>query len=127
MCSWRRRRSEARAQVGVARSEFFPSIGYIGLAQRSRGGVQALLGLNPDTTAGNLFVGALYASWELDIWGRIRRRDEAAVAQLVGTEDARRGVLLTLVSGVAQNYFELLASDAQLEIARNSVKAFQGT
>jgi multidrug efflux system outer membrane protein len=118
---------EARAQVGVARSKFFPSIGYTGLAQRSRGGVQALLGLSPDPQADNLFVGALYASWELDIWGRIRRLDEAAVAQLVGTEDARRGVLLTLVSDVAQNYFELLALDAQLEIARNSVKAFQGT
>jgi outer membrane protein, multidrug efflux system len=118
---------EARAQVGVARSKFFPSIGYVGLAQRNRGGVQALLGLNPDTTANNLFVGALHASWELDIWGRIRRLDEAAVAQLIGAEDARRGVLLTLVSDVAQNYFELLALDAQLEIARNSVKAFQGT
>jgi len=118
---------EARAQVGVARSKFFPSIGYTGLAQRSRGGTQALLGLTPDVQANNLFVGALYASWELDIWGRIRRLDESAVAQLMGTEDARRGVLLTLVSEVAQGYFELLALDAQLDIARQSVKAFQGT
>jgi len=118
---------EARAQVGVARSKFFPSIGYIGLAQRSRGGVEALLGLSPTPQASDLFVGALYASWELDIWGRIRRLDESAVAQLMGTEDARRGVLLTLVSEVAQGYFELLALDAQLDIARQSVKAFQGT
>jgi multidrug efflux system outer membrane protein len=118
---------EARAQVGVTRSKFFPSIGYIGLAQRNRSGVEALLGLTPDAQASNLFVGALYASWELDIWGRIRRLDESAVAQLMGTEDARRGVLLTLVSEVAQGYFELLALDAQLDIARQSVKAFQGT
>ena len=119
---------EARAQVGVARSRFFPQIGYTGRAQYDRNGIAAQLGLNPGSPqATDLYFGALYASWELDIWGRIRRLDEAAVAQLVGTEDARRGVLLTLVSDVAQNYFELLALDTQLEIARQSVKAFQGT
>ena len=119
---------QARAQVGVARSQFFPSIGYTTRVQRDRNGIAAQLGL-PDTStaANNLFFGALYASWELDIWGRIRRLDQAAVAQFMATEDARRGVLLTLVSDVAQNYFELLALDAQLEIARQSVKAFQGT
>src|SRR5262245_4502778 len=119
---------QARAQVGVARSQFFPSIGYTGRVQRDRNGIAAQLGLpETETGASNLFFGALYASWELDIWGRIRRLDQAAVAQLVGTEDARRGVLLSLVSEVAQNYFQLLALDAQLEIARQSVKAFQGT
>lgn len=119
---------EARAQVGVARSRFFPQIGYTGRAQYDRNGVAAQLGINPQSPEANpLYFGALYASWELDIWGRIRRLDESAVAQLMGTEDARRGVLLTLVGDVAQNYFELLALDTQLDIARASVKAFQGT
>jgi len=120
---------EARAQVGVARSRFFPSIGYTGRVQREQNGIAAQLGLPTTGTpeANNLFFGGIYASWELDIWGRIRRMDQAAVAKLMATEDARRGVLLTLVSDVAQNYFELLALDAQLEIARQSVKAFQGT
>jgi multidrug efflux system outer membrane protein len=119
---------EARAQVGVARSRFFPQIGYTGRAQYDRNGIAAQLGLSPGSPqASDLYFGALYATWELDIWGRIRRLDESAVAQLVGTEDARRGVLLTLVGDVAQNYFELLALDTQLDIARASVKAFQGT
>jgi multidrug efflux system outer membrane protein len=119
---------EARAQVGVARSRFYPQIGYTARAQYDRNGIAAQLGINPQSPEANpLYFGALYASWELDIWGRIRRLDEAAVAQLMGTEDARRGVLLTLVAEVAQNYFELLALDTQLEIARASVKAFQGT
>jgi multidrug efflux system outer membrane protein len=119
---------EARAQAGIARSRFFPSIGYTGRVQRDRSGIAAQLGLpESDTGASNLFFGALSASWELDIWGRIRRLDQAAVAKLMATEDARRGVLLTLVSDVAQNYFELLALDAQLEIARQSVRAFEGT
>jgi multidrug efflux system outer membrane protein len=120
---------EARSQVGVARSRFFPSIGYTARVQRDRNGIASQLGL-PETgapEANNLFFGGLYASWELDIWGRIRRLDQAAVAKLMATEEARRGVLLTLVSDVAQNYFELLALDAQLEIARQSVTAFQGT
>lgn len=119
---------EARAQVGVARSRFFPQIGYTARAQYDRNGIAAQLGINPGSPEANpLYFGALYATWELDIWGRIRRLDESAVAQLMGTEDARRGVLLTLVGDVAQNYFELLALDTQLDIARASVKAFQGT
>jgi multidrug efflux system outer membrane protein len=119
---------EARAQVGVARSRFFPQIGYTGRIQYDRNGIAAQLGLSPGSPqATDLYFGALYASWELDIWGRIRRLDESAVAQLMGTEDARRGVLLALVGDIAQNYFELLALDTQLDIARASVKAFQGT
>jgi len=66
-------------------------------------------------------------SWELDIWGRIRRSTEAARAALLATEDARRGVWLTLVSDLAQAYFELLALDVQLQIARDSRDAYQHT
>ena len=61
------------------------------------------------------------------IWGRVRRSNEAARATLLATEDARRGVWLTLVSDLAQAYFELLALDVQLQIARNSTQAFQRT
>ena len=66
-------------------------------------------------------------SWELDIWGRVRRSNEAARATLLATEDARRGVWLTLVSDLAQAYFQLLALDVQLQIAQNSTQAYQGT
>ena len=59
-------------------------------------------------TTESAFVGLFTASWELDIWGRIRRQHEAARAQFFATEEARRGVLLSLVSTVAQAYFELL-------------------
>ena len=64
---------------------------------------------------------------ELDVWGRIRRSNEAARATLLATEDARRGVWLTLVSDLAQAYFQLLALDVQLQIARDSTQAYQGT
>jgi len=67
------------------------------------------------------------ASWEVDIWGRIRRSTEAARATLLATEEARRSVWLTLVSDVAQAYFELLELDVRLQIARNSTDAYQRT
>jgi outer membrane protein, multidrug efflux system len=118
---------EARAQAGVARSEFFPAIDANVGAQRSRfsGALLGLPGGEPSTS--NLYHGWLTASWELDIWGRIRRSNEAARASLFATEDARRGVWLSLVSDLAQAYFELLALDVRLQIARNSTDAYQST
>ena len=80
-----------------------------------------------DAQTTDVFSGTMSMSWELDIWGRIRRSNEAARATLLATEDARRGVWLTLVSDLAQAYFELLALDVQLQIARNSTQAYQGT
>jgi multidrug efflux system outer membrane protein len=118
---------EARAQVGVARSQFFPQIGYTFAAARSRDPLAAVgVPITTDVTT-NFFLGALSSQWELDIWGRIRRSNEAAGANLLATEEARRGVWLSLVSDVAQAYFELLALDVQLQIARDSAQAFQGT
>ena len=78
-------------------------------------------------TTQSFFVGLFTASWELDIWGRIRRQNEAARAQFLATEEARRGVLLSLVSAVAQAYFEVLELDAQLDIAKRNTASFQGT
>src|SRR5258705_4750673 len=118
---------EARAQLGVARSEYFPAIGYDVAAERSRnsGALQGQPG--GQRSPRNLYYGTLSASWELDIWGRIRRSNEQARASLLGTEEARRGVWLTLLSDLAQAYFELLALDVRLQVARNSTDAYQST
>ena len=64
-------------------------------------------------------------TWELDIWGRIRRSNEAARADLFAQEWNRRAVVLQLVSGVAQAYFELLQFDMQLDIARRTLKSWE--
>jgi multidrug efflux system outer membrane protein len=64
-------------------------------------------------------------SWELDIWGRIRRSNEAARADLFAQEGNRRAVILRLVSGVAQAYFDLLQFDMQLDIARRTLKSWE--
>jgi multidrug efflux system outer membrane protein len=64
-------------------------------------------------------------NWELDIWGRIRRSNEAARADLMAREENRRAVVLTLVSSVAQSYFDLLQFDMQLNIARYALSSWE--
>jgi outer membrane protein, multidrug efflux system len=119
---------EARALAARARGAFFPSIGYQGdIARRRASGEVIGVPTGQAPTTESFFVGLFTASWELDIWGRIRRQHEAARAQFFATEEARRGVLLSLVSTVAQAYFELLELDARLDIARRNTASFQGT
>ena len=115
---------EAAARAGIARSEFFPQIGYEAQWSRGRNSIY----LPPYSTAtGNLNQVNVNFGWELDVWGRIRRLNEAAKAQYLASEDARRGVLLSLVSSVATTYFTLRGLDAQLVIAKETVAAFQET
>ena len=64
-------------------------------------------------------------SWEIDIWGRIRRSNEAARGDLLSREENRRAIVLQLVSGVAEAYFDLLQFDMQLDIARRTLKSWE--
>jgi multidrug efflux system outer membrane protein len=65
----------------------------------------------------------LSAFWEIDIWGKIRRANEAALANLLAAEEVRRGVILSITSLIASSYFDLLSLDAQLEIANRTVES----
>ena len=115
---------EARSRAGIARSQFFPQIGYGADWSRGRNSVY----LPPNSTATrNLSSVNVNFGWELDIWGRVRRLNEAAKAQYLASEDARRGVLLSLVSEVATNYFSLRELDEELAISKKTVAAFQET
>jgi multidrug efflux system outer membrane protein len=66
-------------------------------------------------------------SWELDLWGRLRRQREASLAEFFASEDNRRGVIVSLIATVADDYFSLLSLDLQLEIARRTVQSRQET
>ena len=115
---------EAAARAGIARSEFFPSINYGADFSRGRNSVY----FSPFSTAThNAWSANVNFGWELDVWGRIRRLNESARAQYLATEEARRGVLLTLVADVATRYFLLRGLDEQLAIAKETVSAFQET
>ncbi len=66
----------------------------------------------------------LSVSWEIDLWGRIRRQSESALANLLATDEARRGVILSLVASVAGNYLQLRGLDAQLVVARQTLGTY---
>ncbi len=115
--------AEARANAGIARAQFFPQVQAQGQWTRSLDSQF----LDPGARPISLYDVNLGASWELDLWGRIRRLDEAALARYLSSEEARRGVLLSLVAEVATDYFQLRALDEQVAIARRTADAFQQT
>ena len=90
---------EARARAGIAKSQFFPQIGYGGDVSRGLNSTEVV----PGSTTRNLVSANVNFGWELDLWGRIRRLNESAKAQYLATEEARRGVVLSLVSEVAND------------------------
>jgi outer membrane protein, multidrug efflux system len=64
-------------------------------------------------------------AWELDIWGRIRRSNEAALGDLLAREENRRALIVQIVGGVAQAYFDLRQFDMQLDIAKRTLQAWE--
>ena len=108
---------ELMARYGVTRSDYFPKFDAQFLGSR---GQSAVPGDQGDRPTDNYFEVSLGASWEIDIWGRIRRASEAARADLLGAEANRRAVVLTVASLVANSYLELLSLDEQLTISRRT-------
>jgi outer membrane protein, multidrug efflux system len=109
---------QERALAGVTRSQYFPQVGY----GASISGQQAPLVENHTYYAYNFST-----VWEIDLFGRIRKLNEAQRAVYFASEEARRDVRLLVLSEVAQGYFQLRALDADLEIAHETVKSFQDT
>ncbi|MGB9241798.1 MAG: efflux transporter outer membrane subunit [Candidatus Acidiferrales bacterium] len=103
----------ARAQLTVTRSSLFPQVSGNG---NFSGGKE-----NNFQTKFNFLTLTGDAAFQLDLFGKLRRATEAARAQLLATEDARQTVILTLVSDVASDYFELLQLDLQLGITKETV------
>jgi len=98
----------------TTRSQYYPQVSanYVGGPQRQSG--------QPNES----HQAAVNASWELDLWGRIRRSNEAVQAQIIGSEAGRRGVLMTLLANVASGYLTLRGLDRQLEVTRATEWAY---
>ncbi|HZC68958.1 MAG TPA: efflux transporter outer membrane subunit, partial [Nitrospirales bacterium] len=114
---------EYEARARVARMDFAPQLSVTGnapVANKLGPGI-SIAGF--PTPFSYYAQGSL--SWELDFWGRVRRENEAARADLFAQEENRRAVVLQLVSGVAQAYFDLRQLDMQLEIAKRTLLAWE--
>jgi multidrug efflux system outer membrane protein len=85
------------------------------------------LTLPTNAQTSNLFLGGLSTAWEVDLWGRIRRSNEAANAEYLATEEGRRGLMLALITEVAQAYLELVELDGRVAVAQDSRDAFEAT
>ncbi len=108
---------EAAAALGIQRAGYWPALNGSAAATSARkGNIPPVRGAEGDQF--DVF-GAL--SYELDVWGRIRRLNEAARAQVLASEEAKRSVEIGLAAGVASAYFNLRALDRQLEIARDTL------
>jgi outer membrane protein, multidrug efflux system len=110
----------------ATRSQFYPQLGYAGDAGSNRisanGPTQLPAGA--DRTY-SLYDAALSASWQIDLFGRVRRQAESAQAQVYSSEQGRRGVVLSVVSAVATGYIALRGADRQLEIARATEQNYE--
>jgi multidrug efflux system outer membrane protein len=116
---------EARANLGVTRSNQFPQIGASGaveLTRLSRDGATPLPASFLPSQNRNWGEATLnLLSFEVDIWGRLRRATEAARANMLSAEETRRAVVVTLVSDVATAYLHLRELDYELEISKSTL------
>ncbi|PWU11942.1 MAG: RND transporter [Verrucomicrobia bacterium] len=117
---------QASALQAQARSQFLPQIDYRGDATRGRNSYLGTPAPNGGQTM-NAFFGGFEAVWEIDLWGRVRRMNEAARANFMASQEGRRTVMISLVSGVAGAYFELLELDDQLAIASRTRDSYERT
>lgn len=108
---------QAFAQYGIVRAAQFPQLNLGANAARERASANTS---RPGGVAVNDYGLSISASFELDIWGRLRRATESARASLLASEQGRRTVVLTVVTGVANAYVQLRALDGQLEIAQST-------
>jgi multidrug efflux system outer membrane protein len=117
---------QAAGVLTQTRSQLFPQVGYTAAGQRARvseaeanqSAVQLLP--NPQTA----YQALLTASWEIDLWGRIRRQSESALANVLASDDARRGVILSLVASVASDYLQLRGLDEQLVVSKRTLGTY---
>jgi NodT family efflux transporter outer membrane factor (OMF) lipoprotein len=116
---------QARANLGITRSNQFPQVsaaGDLDFTRLSRNGAEPLPASfvpNQDRNWGEAFLNLL--SFEVDLWGRLRRATEASRASLLSAEENRKAVVTTLVSDVATAYFDLRELDYELDISTRTL------
>src|SRR5437773_3013010 len=112
----------ARANLGITQADQYPNFGVgadVTSVEQSRQGEFTIpRGTSRQRTFGTVFLNLF--TFEIDIWGRLRRATEASRAELLATDWNRKAVITTLISDVATAYFSLLELDMELAIAKNT-------
>ena len=116
--------AEARAMIGLTRSEALPHTDFIASAERDRNTKYIAPSLDRLTST---YASGFNTSWEIDLWGKLRQKIRASKFEWQASEETRKGVLITLVADVAQNYFLLSDLDLELQIAEDTLKTRQET
>ncbi len=106
-------------QLRSSRSQSYPQLSYAGSGGSNRTTEHGFSPLADSVSPWyEMYKASLTAEWQLDLFGKVRRQNEAAYARLLASEQGRRAVVLSVVSSVTTNYIALRALDRQLEIAR---------
>ncbi|MGD8868411.1 MAG: efflux transporter outer membrane subunit, partial [Gemmatimonadales bacterium] len=120
--------AEARALRGIAKGDFFPNLvldgaySYTEISENSPVG-QVIVGAGGTVEPTEQWQASAGSFWEIDLFGRIRRRTEAATAQFEATIEDYRDVLVSLYAEVALNYIDVRSLQTRLDFARNNVAA----
>ncbi|WP_304854608.1 efflux transporter outer membrane subunit [uncultured Parasutterella sp.] len=107
---------KAAAQVTVSRSSLFPQLSYSGDGGKARSSMNTVTGAMMDGKAITTYEGLVNASWEIDLWGRIRRQTESAVASYRSAQAAHKAAIASVIGSVVSTYFSILAADEQYRI-----------
>ncbi len=117
---------QARAQYGISRSQLFPTVDVAAAGSRSRTpGTISPSGTAVDTRAYDVSVGV--TAYELDLFGRVRSLNHAALEQYFASDAARVGAQIALVSQIASAYFTELAAVEQMELSQRTLDAVSET
>ena len=118
----------ARANLGITQADQYPNFGAGGGFSSIESSQQGQFSIPSGSPQRRRDFGTVFLSlfsYEIDIWGRLRRATEAARAELLATDWNRKTVITTLISDVATNYFSLLELDMELSIAKNTLATRQ--
>jgi len=109
--------NESRAYLGMARADLYPSVTLGGAAMYGN-----TLGSFPTGNTSGAFTAAANINWEIAFWGKYRRASEAALAQLTADEYGMKAIQLSLIAGIAENYYNLLDYKKRLLIAQRTLE-----
>src|SRR5436189_2879858 len=121
------RLEQARAQLGIARADFYPQLSAGAEMTRQRTSANAPLrgGAATNSFTFNNFSTPIGLSWELDVWGRVRRQVESARASFVASADDLESIRLALQAEVAADYFSLRELDAERRVVADTIETYR--